>query len=97
MDKQKKVALIQRSLGLRHKLKVYDSMAQPESHEDLAIMLMARWELEDELRAVEEMISDYRQNMVDHHKDLIQHGVLGGKVGRALRATKKKKVAKKKR
>ena len=64
MDRVKKIELIQRSLGLRHKLKVHDSMKAAETHEDLAVMLLARWELEDELRAIEEIIAEDRTKNV---------------------------------
>ena len=64
MDRLKKTELIQRSLGLRHKLKVHETMKAPESHEDLSISLQARWELEDELRAIEELLADDRAQNV---------------------------------
>lgn len=64
MDRVKKIELIQRSLGIRHKLKVHDSMKAPETHEDLAVMLLAKWELEDELRAIEEILAENRQKNV---------------------------------
>lgn len=60
MEREEKLMLIQRSLGIRHKLKVYDSMKSPDTHEDLAIMMMARWDLEDELRAIEEILTQDR-------------------------------------
>lgn len=72
IEKLKKITLIQRSLGLRHKLKVHDSMKQPETHEDLAIMLNAKWELEDELRAIEEIMAEERaQNVAIKRKALL--------------------------
>lgn len=76
MDRVKKLELIQRSLGLRHKLKVHESMKAPETHEDLSVMLLAKWELEDELRAIEELLSNLRQENVDEKKDLIERGLL---------------------
>lgn len=60
MDKIRKLELIQRSLGLRHKIKVHESMKAPETHEDLSIMMLAKWELEDELRAIEELLGEIR-------------------------------------
>jgi hypothetical protein len=60
MDKVRKLELIERSLGIRHKLKVHDSMKGPESHEELALMMMTKWDLEDELRAIEEILADAR-------------------------------------
>jgi hypothetical protein len=64
MDRTRKLELLQRSLGLRHKLKVHDSMKAPDTHEELALMMMARWELEDELRAIEEILADTRHASV---------------------------------
>jgi hypothetical protein len=60
MDRIRKIELLQRSLGIRHKLKVHDSMKAPDTHEDLALMILAKWELEDELKAIEELLSDSR-------------------------------------
>ncbi len=58
--------LVQRSLGLRHKIKVHESMKAPETHEDLSTMLLAKWELEDELAAIEELIAATRKmNVAD--------------------------------
>lgn len=72
MDKLKKITLIQRSLGLRHKLKVHESMKQPETHEDLAVMLNAKWELEDELRAIEDiMVEERGKNVALKRKALL--------------------------
>lgn len=64
MDKLRKVELIQRSLGIRHKLKVHESMKHPDNHEELAHMLIGKWELEDELRAIEELLAGARQQNV---------------------------------
>ena len=76
MDRSKKLALIQRSLGIRHKLKVYDSMKAPDTHEELSILLLARWELEDELRAIEEILADIRHGTVAQKRtDLERDGV----------------------
>jgi hypothetical protein len=61
MDKARKMELLRRSLGIRHKLKVHESMKQPETHEEIASMLLSKWELEDELRALEEILADARQ------------------------------------
>jgi hypothetical protein len=60
MDRVRKLELVQRSLGIRHKLKVHESMKAPDTHEDLAIMMLAKWELEDELRAIEEVMAEGR-------------------------------------
>ena len=72
MDRLIKLELIQRSLGIRHKLKVHESMKAPETHEDLAISLMSRWELEDELRAIEEIIEDMRLKSVKAKRKIIE-------------------------
>ncbi|MGK5083209.1 hypothetical protein WDW37_07865 [Bdellovibrionota bacterium FG-1] len=64
MDKLRKLELLQRSLGLRHKIKVHESMKAPESHEDLAIMTLAKWELEDEVRAIEDLLAEGRSKNV---------------------------------
>ncbi len=72
MDKTRRLELIQRSLGIRHKLKVHDSMKAPDNHEDLAIMTMTRWELEDELKAIEELLADYRNQNVGAKRKAIQ-------------------------
>lgn len=73
MDKNRKVELVQRSLGIRHKLKVHDSMKAPDTHAELALMLLSRWELEDELHAIEEVLSDIRQaNVATRKSQLIQ-------------------------
>ncbi len=76
MDRTRKLELIQRSLGLRHKIKVHESMKAPETHEDLALMLMAKWELEDELRAIEEMLSESRQENIVSKRTLIEENII---------------------
>lgn len=69
MERLKRIELIQRSLGLRHKIKVHETMKTPDSHEDLAITLNAKWELEDELRAIEELLGEQRLRNVMSKKD----------------------------
>ena len=71
MERSKKIELIQRSLGLRHKLKVHDSMSEPETHEQLALSRLARWELEDELHAIEEILREARAKNVAEKRSLI--------------------------
>jgi hypothetical protein len=71
MDRNRKIELIQRSLGIRHKLRVHDSMKAPDTHEDLALMLLGKWELEDELRAIEEVLTELRNKNVAHRKELL--------------------------
>ncbi len=60
MDRLRKIELIQRSLGIRHKLKVHESLKSPDTHEDLSILLLGKWELEDELHAIEELLAEIR-------------------------------------
>ena len=74
MEKQRKMDLIQRSLGIRHKLKVHESMKMPETHEEIAQMLVAKWELEDELGAIEEILADDRAAGVKVKKTQILKG-----------------------
>lgn len=75
MDRLRKLELVQRSLGLRHKLKVHESMKPPETHDDLAIMMLAKWELEDELRACEELLAEDRQgNIALKKKQIAKEG-----------------------
>lgn len=71
MERFQKLELIQRTLGIRHKLKVHESMKAPETHEDLALSLLARWELEDELKAIEELLTENRQANVSSKKQKI--------------------------
>lgn len=79
MDRVEKLELIQRSLGIRHKLKVHDSMKPAETHEDLALTLLARWELEDELRAIEQLLADERDENVGRKRKIIVKEYLGSK------------------
>ena len=68
MDRVKKIELIQRSLGLRHKIKVHETMKAPDTHEDLAISLHAKWEMEDEVRAIEDLLTEDRLKNVEAKK-----------------------------
>jgi HD-like signal output (HDOD) protein len=84
MDKLRRLELMQRSLGLRHKLKVHESMKQPDNHEDIAIMLITKWEFEDEIRAIEEVLQEERHRNVQTKKnalvrETIEEEVLEGK------------------
>lgn len=99
LDRVRKLELIERSLALRHKIKVHESMKSPETHEDLAIMLLSKWELEDELRAVDELLQKDREDNVDSKKTLINKGVMAKKKRKDLgpdRPTSSRKKAKKK-
>lgn len=72
MDKERKLELLQRALGLRHKLKVHESMKQPETHEDLSLMMLARWEYEDELKAIEEILNQERAKNTQEKKKKLE-------------------------
>lgn len=74
MERTRKIELIERSLGIRHKLKVHDSMKAPETHEDLALMMIAKWELEDELRAIEDVLDEDRAQTIQAKKKLLKAG-----------------------
>jgi hypothetical protein len=77
MERFEKLELIQRSLGIRHKLKVHESMRSPETHDELAIMLLAKWELEDELRAIEEILADHRHKNVASKRKQVEKDYIG--------------------
>lgn len=75
MDRIRKLELVQRSLGIRHKIKVHESMKAPETHEELSVMMLAKWELEDELAAIEQMIAETRnENVAEKKRTLLRHG-----------------------
>lgn len=76
MNRVRKIELVQRTLALRHKLKVHESMEAPETHEELSLMLLAKWELEDELQAIEEILAGARQANVSSKRKLIEKGIL---------------------
>lgn len=71
MERDRRLQLIQRSLGLRHKLKVHESMKTPDTHEELSLMLMTKWEYEDELRAIEEILAELRQQNIAAKKTVL--------------------------
>ena len=72
MDRQRKLELVLRSLALKHKLKVHDSIPHQDTHEELALNQLARWELEDELHAIEEILSEARLSAVAEKKAQIE-------------------------
>jgi len=72
MEKERKLELIQRSLGIRHKLKVHESMKAPDTHEEVAVMMLAKWELEDELHAIEQILAEGRHGNVSAKRNLIE-------------------------
>lgn len=71
MDKKYKLVLLKRALGIKHKLKVLESVKSSDSHEDVAAVMLARWEYEDELRAIEEILNSMRQQTVSDIKNSI--------------------------
>ena len=78
MTRNEKLELINRILGLRHKLKVHDSMKSPETHEELSLSLLSRWELEDELKAIEVLLERERQVNVQEKTKQIEKTYLSG-------------------
>jgi len=87
MEKESKIQLIQRSLGLRHKLKVHDTMKNPESHEDLAVMISSKWEYEDELKAIDEILGEARVINIEGKKAVLLKEY-GGKIPPARKIKK---------
>ena len=79
MTRDEKMELIQRMLGLRHKLKVHDSMKSPETHEELSGSTLARWDLEDEIRAIELLLEKQRGLAVDEKIRQVEAEYLSGK------------------
>lgn len=72
MDRERKLELVERSLGLRHKLKVHESMNPPETHEEVALMILAKWELEDELHAIEQVLNQTREKNVEMKRSTLE-------------------------
>lgn len=60
LDRSKKQLLIERILGLKHKLKVNESGPTPQNHKDMASITVANWELEDEVAAIEDYLNQVR-------------------------------------
>lgn len=86
MTREEKMGLIERVLGLKHKLKVHDSMKAPETHEELSGSTLSRWDLEDEIRAIESLLDQDRQENMNVKIQQIREDYLSGKP-----VTKKKK------
>ena len=74
MDRETKLLLIQRTLGIKHKLKVHESMRTSDTHDDLSVMILARWELEDEMRAIDEVLTEERSRAIATKKLAITEG-----------------------
>ena len=79
MTREEKMLLIQRMLGLKHKIKVHDSMKAPESHDELSASLLARWELEDEMKAIEFLLEESRTQAVQAKMRAVEAEYLSGK------------------
>lgn len=82
MDRDRKLQLIERSLGLKHKLKVHESVKPPETHEEMSAMLLAKWELEDELKAIEDLLVLDRARNVTMKRSQIEKEGAGKKKGK---------------
>lgn len=78
MTRDEKLELIERMLGLQHKLKVHDSVKSSSNHEELAASHLARWELEDEISAIEKLLEGVRQENVRLKLDQIKTDYLSG-------------------
>ncbi len=59
-DRGKKQLLIERQLGLRHKLKVNEAGPTPQNHKEMASLAVANGELDDEIAAIEEFLAMVR-------------------------------------
>ena len=80
MTREEKMELIQRMLGLRHKLKVHDSMKSPETHDELSVSTLNRWDLEDEIKAIETLLETERHIAVAAKIKEVEEEQLSGKV-----------------
>jgi len=75
MERERKLELLHRQLGLKHKLKVHESMRPPEIHEEVALHLLAKWEFEDEIQAIEEVLQKVREdNVASKRSALLKSG-----------------------
>lgn len=77
MEKPRKLELVQRSLALRHKLKVHESMKAPETHDEHSLMMLTRWEIEDELKAIEELLAESRKENVARKRTQLEKAYFG--------------------
>jgi hypothetical protein len=80
MTRDEKMELIQRMLGLRHKIKVHDSMKSPETHDEQSVSMLSRWDLEDELKAIETLLDAERNHAVKAKIKEVEEEYLTGKV-----------------
>lgn len=75
MEKQRLIELLERSLGIKHKLRVSETIRPSDSHEDIARTTVALWDLEDELFAIEQILADARKaNVETKRKAMLQKG-----------------------
>ena len=72
MEKSEKKELIMKVLRLRHKLRVLESIQIPDNHEDLAVWMASKWDLEDEIHAIEGVIQDVRTGEVTRIKEKLK-------------------------
>ena len=86
MERLQTRELLQRSLALRHKIKVHESAKAPETHEDLALNTLAKWELEDELKAIEELLAENRKENVVRKRLHLEKVYMGPGAGAAASA-----------
>ena len=78
MTREEKLELVERMLGLQHKLKVHDSVKNLNSHEELAANHLARWELEDEISAIQNLIDNARVENIQVKLKQIKEDYLSG-------------------
>ena len=78
MSREEKMELIQRMLGLQHKLKVHDSVKSPSNHEEMAASQLSRWELEDEISAIERLLEEDRQDNIKVKLKQLEEKYLSG-------------------
>jgi hypothetical protein len=79
LTREEKLELLERMLGLKHKIKVHDSMKAPETHEELSMSTLSRWELEDEMRAIEVLLENERVANVKAKAKQLQEDYFSGK------------------
>ncbi len=60
VDRTKKAQLMERILGLKHKLRVNESGPTPQNHKEMAALAVANWDLEDEITVIEDYLGRTR-------------------------------------
>ena len=71
--------LLLRMFGIKHKLRVNDSIKPQDGHQEQSASLIARWELEDELKAIELILEETRRENVNEKTKYIQKEYLSQK------------------